>query len=86
MVAEVQPDDGVPLGAPVDFDPTFVSDTLLRGAFVAYARADNGPLTRAAFTLDYDNFSVTSTPEPGAMLGLSLGALMLGRRARRKSF
>jgi hypothetical protein len=75
--------DGVPLGAPLAFDPSFASDLLLRGAIVAYARADNPPLTRAAYTLEYDNFSITSTPEPGSMLGIVFGAMLLKSRTRR---
>jgi hypothetical protein len=73
--------DGTPLGTAVPFDAGFTSDTLLRGALITYARSPAS--ARADHSYDFDNFSITATPEPGtAGLALAASAALLHRRRR----
>src|SRR4029079_400974 len=73
--------DGTPFGSALPFDAGFTSDVLLRGALVTYAR---GPANaRLDHSYDFDNFSITATPEPGGASAAALAAAGLIRRRQR---
>lgn len=69
--------DGTLLGT-FNFDAGFTSDTLVRAAMVAYvASPDSAGVQKSDFTARYDNFSVSTVPEPGATGSLFLASLAL---------
>ena len=78
--------DGQVLGTAA-FDPSGTSNLLNRGSMVAYS-LNPDPLNRdpSAYTAYFDNFSISTVPEPSGLLLAVLGASGLGAGRRRPAF
>jgi hypothetical protein len=76
--------NGEAFNTTIAFSAASIGNVLDRGSLVVYALPDGGGAERANYTVNFDNFSVTSVPEPSATFLLGLVGAGIGMHRSRR--